>query len=1688
MADGWETISSDGWTSLSSDGWENVEKPKGSTSLWEDIKIPFASAANSLDTGVTFAGRGLESIVGKDRSIEDEDALFNEMKRRREQREKWANPNDSQQSFAAKAVGMVATLPAQMVGMAGASAERGMNMVDAGESTNAAQTATLADTALNVGSLALPAGFGATRTSKVLTGAGANVATGAASDAITQAVSSTDTIKKMYDPMNLENRAMEAILGAGFGAIAKTPPKGKVDTKGITGKLDAIDGAKKAAAEEVVRTQELAQGKQGELGLEGPATTIEQIAARRRDPNQGDLLLDEGQMKPVEGADVVRPELTDAQKTLEAQMNDPRAIGKGMDVRELDTSLSDARRNESDTPLRGQRLDVTKLSSWRVLPDGTGTLDVGNILEEYNKHIKKTMDKDATGDLAILMPYIQSLYKKFNNQLGLQVIVHNTNTVKTRNGREAHGFYSHGDHKVVVGQYGLKPGVFLHEIGHAMSVRAIQAYPDHPAVKVIDALYEAYKNDPSLKHKYGTDDVFEFVSESWSSRAFKTALAKLDLPFQGTIQNALKVLMNAYSDLFGLKTNPEKNALAKLMDATDQIVSKYAADPLATNAQYWKNYKEGKTYSQLKEAASLVTKKENRVESLIKAVTDEAAQQEKVMRGIPGLEDIDYIPKDPVVDAALLAKIASEKDGGSFWSMLQPGALLRSQLTDSTMVKTVYRLMSNAEKRSEFYINKLVKPVEEQMASILRSEKQTEIAHGLFMRELKNSKEYTAAELKAAGVPDNIVEAHMAMREMFSKTIDIQNEALLSKGQKPIKPIDAYMSARWQGPWRTVFRDAEGKVIWAVAERTKGKAEKAVEYIKSNSPELKADPVDYKIGREKGDSLNAGYLEMLKLLDPTDPRTAVLESIYKDYITGTTENVVGQEKHFKRKTGARGFAGDRPWAKNDARDMFLEQFQYANNAMKWSETQKPLESVKELLASKEAEAQPNNTAFSREYIKQALGFGTAKSIDAIENSLAKALGKDRLMASNALGIGKSWFYTTKLGLSFPFVVAQLVQPMLVAPARHAKLTALGYDHNPALSMVRGISDGLSFALYHQVADVGGVKNMATKTMTPLGREAAKYAEINGVVDINQFSDIKNLGKPETFVKAKEIVDMSIIEPEKIARSQAFMSYVHHLDQSGKFDTSTKEGRNQLFQIAEEATQSSMTNYNPMERAMAFEKLGLTGNALSTLRTFMMNSVAQLAEYSRDASKGKPQALFYYVLPYLAAGGLGGMFFIEDLDDLLDNIKELLPHDEYMKVKDFSLKSWMLSNLGELATTGLVSKATGTNINTRLSSGNQVPFYPFEQDAPNTLKALFPMGGDLYKQSAGIFAFADPRSTQKEKAVGLYNATPTGFRGILEETNSEFKAGDTSLSVGSGLTRGVYKRTPEESTIRKTGLKSSKEALAMDADYRLFKTEKEMAARQKTASAKALEYLATGDSQKGATQLLRVFELGGNPEAVINQLQPYVINQVTTELERRLIAAGSGQSVAIQRLLRYLETPGAQQPSQQAPQAPQQAPSQLGTPAPQSAAPRASTQAIVSTEELKLLPYHHPKLDKVAFETEKKYKLPTGLLVAIKNAGEKSNSDQESPKGAKGVMQFIDSTREAYPHDPKDPMQSIDASGKYFKDLLKMYRGNVRAVVAHYNGGRKAGLAVLDGEQPPADETRAYLVRVEKHMKDARNGR
>lgn len=79
----------------------------------------------------------------------------------------------------------------------------------------------------------------------------------------------------------------------------------------------------------------------------------------------------------------------------------------------------------------------------------------------------------------------------------------------------------------------------------------------------------------------------------------------------------------------------------------------------------------------------------------------------------------------------------------------------------------------------------------------------------------------------------------------------------------------------------------------------------------------------------------------------------------------------------------------------------------------------------------------------------------------------------------------------------------------------------------------------------------------------------------------------------------------------------------------------------------------------------------------------------------------------------------------------------------------------------------------------------------------------------------------------------------------------------------------------------------------------------------------------------------------------------------------------------------------------------------------------------------------------------------------------------SPKGALGIAQFIKATADRFGlRDRCNPVASMDAWGRYMRQLLDQFGGDYRLALAGYNAGE--GNVRKYGGVPPFSETQGYV--------------
>lgn len=778
-------------------------------------------------------------------------------------------------------------------------------------------------------------------------------------------------------------------------------------------------------------------------------------------------------------------------------------------------------------------------------------------------------------------------------------------------------------------------------------------------------------------------------------------------------------------------------------------------------------------------------------------------------------EDGSYIPKNPDTSVALEA--ARGEADGKLLTYAQSGAVNAAMKTGSTLIKTVGNLVQAAGKRADLATRKYVLPAETALRKLSREEL-TQLGD-VFKDEMFQDYRYDG-DLLAKHLTVKQLEAYTKMRDVFDATLSAQNEARVAKGQKPITAKEAYLSSRWQGDFRVPVYDADGKLVWYLADTTQRGVNNQLKALLAKEPSLKAGKPHVVKSLKGGADIQSMYSTMLDILGRDDPAVQRIKELVEMDVGDDTANMLAQEKHFKSKSGVRGFAGDRPGfhKTKDTIRMFEQQIQYAKNAFQWSEMQKNADDLKMLLSDEElANKQPNNMKFAREYVKNALGQGEGKLAKAFDDTV-REMGLSPAVLDKAVGGVKSFFITQKLAVSTGYTLANLVQTTNMVPYL-ANLSSQGYHANAAKAMAIGYTGALPMALAHYMRAFGGGEyktffgDMPNKFM----EGALKYAEDNGITSRSIYDEAPIGTGFNPLKKVERAASFTISAPETVVRSAAFLTYAYYLKDSGKF-----KDMQAVFQKAEDLVNMSMVDYRATEKPLMFSKAGTVGNVANTLQTYPMSFYNQYKYMLNEALQGRPGGLATMLVMQGAIAGAAGMPYFEDLTNLYKLMRDNLLSDaqwaKAMKHPFFSdPKLWMLENLGESSVYGALSTQTGLGLTSRvtapsLEAMSQAPFGP---------------AVDLSKQVVNLGKAAlDPTNTSKVGQAAM-GSIPTGLQGWLETqpfmkdiTFVENADGTKTFMKTSDLAdrKGGYTRTEDEVNIRKWGLRSQQEVLSRDVNW------------------------------------------------------------------------------------------------------------------------------------------------------------------------------------------------------------------------------------------------------------------------------
>jgi len=393
-----------------------------------------------------------------------------------------------------------------------------------------------------------------------------------------------------------------------------------------------------------------------------------------------------------------------------------------------------------------------------------------------------------------------------------------------------------------------------------------------------------------------------------------------------------------------------------------------------------------------------------------------------------------------------------------------------------------------------------------------------------------------------------------------------------------------------------------------------------------------------------------------------------------------------------------------------------------------------------------------------------------------------------------------------------------------------------------------------------------------------------WAIDNGVVTNVLFDEYSGVGGNRTLAGLKKAANYTISRPDQFVRVPIFMSFAGLLERSGKFPT--KEA---AWLRAAEITDHVVVSMKNSDRPSAIDKLGPAGDIGYVFKAPVVNAYNTISIMGKEKNK---LPLATYLLSTAIMSGIGGSFAMGEIEGIFDVIKEIFSTADpavYDKIKDISVKEFMLKNfddssfMGKVLNWGLPSAVTDINFAGRFNQ--QV------LDVEHPLSNLVPLAGKYSDWAGAVAGLAGSPTNPNKQAEAAYKLSPPMVAGIVETTMPQFK---TMIQPDDGTTMyknprdpsnsaGFVQRNEQDELTRKMGMVSLPEASRKTKDI----IERKHAGRDVKATKAALDRLVESImSDRDSAKIQR-------DVALYSKLDPTMAN-LKTELESMILKSGMTQ--------------------------------------------------------------------------------------------------------------------------------------------------------------------------------------------------
>jgi hypothetical protein len=1114
---------------------------------------------------------------------------------------------------------------------------------------------------------------------------------------------------------------------------------------------------------------------------------------------------------------------------------------------------------------------------------------------------------------------------------------------------------------------GIKDQVIAHEIVHAVSARGVIAgtYLSRQFPKLagmvkglqahLDALHEigGRQETPETTHPngagepakvthdfskdfgqvgrgrvYGLHDVNELIAESFTNKNFRELLQKY-----GTWDAIKKTLAKAFGT--------EPTALDRVLEMSHGIMQETTARRQDISAELRKLYSNAGWTDTVK---VLYSGARDSVEQAKDRGLDEDPKTKAVTSGLPGggklkAADIPAAPKTSSILAAL--KQAQDIKNNLGTLVTKNFTVSGEQLANLWRQPGLYqfaRIFDRAQKLGHLADETITKPLRRQIKELIPDsnvgslKRVMDVMHAEdFYKDAINpdGKRLTPEQLEKALNPKER-QVYSLLRDAYDKSFDKVNAALKEMGQEPVSRRAAYTASSRKGPWSAeVHRDwvdketgeKRSEMVGYITGHSISEVRKGLEFAKKQPGVTRTTEPTFKKGfNGRSDNLFQSYDAVSRLLGPEDPATKSIRAALDQHAAASGMNFEGYKRHLMDKSGLRYAEGDRPWLtdRKNVQDWYKNQLEAIQHGHEWAEMQKAVKQAGEVMHDPELQStHPNMANYLREYARSQMGFGKNEHISAIENKIAETMGRifdtipgfKNLPSDVQAGMvvmreAKSLLYLKALGFWKPqhFLVNGVFQPMFTA-ARHMKISAEGFDHNPFTTFHEGMLNAQAILLNHYTDGKFQLNEHQQKL--------ADYIKSNNIATNNPFQDTGDIGQ-NSYSKVDSTLrkygGFMMQEGERVARINAIASFESHLRQSGKFDNQLE-----LFREAERQTTETMGSFRHTDRPQAFVKMGITGTGLATLRQFEINFLNQFHDYIKFGIEKKNFApLLAFSATQLMMAGVMGFIGFQTLDDVWKFVRDMIPTS--MVSKEFatwSPKKFVLENAPMILSRGPVSSLTGINFASSLEAGTIVD---------PSVQGMIPFISEIKNTVGPAFSYAtNPTSDNLHKMI--WNETPYGSRGVLEtgkflgqdlpdaiNTKSWYNSPNGTSQSPNNPGQGTYKRDAEDTAIRSAGFTSTQEAMTKEGEFMSKEDSKVLEERQKDIMDNLGSAVRNHDFNDIGKYAQQYVQMAGNPQTAFgnDKFLKLAMDWNTDYKQKVALGASSGDLTAIYKYQRLHE--------------------------------------------------------------------------------------------------------------------------------------------------------------------------------------